>query len=169
MLQPLVELLNSKNSKSESAQRQTRHMHRSGNCRVLLQTVWFDWRRLEVNSQKRRTVKANFDFDFGRFRIRLHVVLCRVCKPQLIVPHAKGHADWQCQPSWRRQVWRRTSQSVSNYVCVSVLVFLCVFVPASAWEFASLFWFVLPAASNRVAYAQALCIILSSLASKQTF
>lgn len=63
--QPLVELLNSKNSKSESAQRHTRHMHRSGNCRVLLQTVWFDWRRLEVNSKK-ANCESNFDLDFSR-------------------------------------------------------------------------------------------------------
>lgn len=131
MLQPLVELLNSKNSESESAQRQTRHMHRSGNCRVLLQTVWFDWRRLEVNSKKDEYMKANFDFNFERFRIRLHVVLCRVCKPQLIVPHAKGHAVWQCQPAWRRQVWRRTSQSVYNSVCLWLSLCMCVYVSVS--------------------------------------
>lgn len=74
----------------------------------------------KVTRKKDEYVKVNFDFDFSRFRIRLHVVLCRVCKPQLIVPHAKGHAVWQCQPGWRRQVWRRTSQSVSNALCMCV-------------------------------------------------
>lgn len=172
--QPLVELLNSKkNSKSESAQRQTRHMHRSGNCRVLLQTVWFDWRRPRSKLDKKRTVKA--------ISISISVdpdPLARCVVPRLQTATdcaaRKGHAVWQCQPVWRRQVCRRTSVPVclwlSLYLCVSecvcVWVYLCVCVPASAWVFASLFWFVLPAASNRVAYAQALCKILSSLASK---
>lgn len=57
----------------------------------------------------------------------------------------KGHAVWQCQPVWRRQVCRRTSVPVclwlSLYLCVSVRVCVCisvsvcVCVPASAWVF----------------------------------
>lgn len=42
----------------------------------------------------------------------------------------KGHAVWQCQPVWRRQVCRRTSVPVclwlSLYLCVSECVCVCM-------------------------------------------
>lgn len=79
---------------------------------------------LEVNSTKSELWKQ---FRFRSIRIRLHVVLCRVCKPQLIVPHEKDTLSGSANLSGdAKSAVEQVSHSVCGSLSTSVWVSVCI-------------------------------------------
>lgn len=78
--------------------------------------------RLDTRMEAKKNLRKALAIRFTRFRsIRLHVVLCRACKPQLIAPHGKDTLSGVANlPGDAKSGVEQKCLRVCVYVCVCV-------------------------------------------------